>query len=145
MKRTIFAALILFAGCTAFSGMPSEQEVEAFQKYLKREHAKIDSTMKSFEGKHFFDMLAEMGPHDEEMEDGQGGKILIWKITLKRTAPGQVTTYSIPPSEITTTQIYMPETTEWEDYRMAWVDKNGIVYKTAWKGLGVSEIPAQIK
>jgi len=144
MKRLILLAVVLVVGCANY-GMPSDAEVEAFQNYLSREYAKIDSIMKSFEGDHFFSAIATLGPYDEEIDDGQGGKILIWRIKLQTHLPGSVIVTELPTIKTTTARFNAPQTKEFEDFRMIWVDNKGIVYKTAWKGLGVRSIPAQLK
>jgi hypothetical protein len=50
--------------------------------------ARIQEKMKTWEGKHFNDLVAALGPPARVMDDGQGGKIFIYSASRKTYSPG---------------------------------------------------------
>lgn len=105
----------------------------------------ISQVMKSWEGHHYGDLIASWGPPQQVFDDGYGGRILIYTQIRQWTAPGQFTTYTtgsatayddyIWGSAISETRYTPPQTYGYRAYRMFWINKDGIIYRWAWKGL----------
>ena len=107
--------------------------------------ARVNRVMASWQGQNFSDLIAAWGPPDQTFDDGAGGKILAWTRTRSYTTPGSATTqatgsataigntaYGTATSRTTYTP---PVTYSWRVYRMFWVNKDGVVYRWAWRGL----------
>jgi hypothetical protein len=107
--------------------------------------ASINKTMQSWMGHHQSDLIASWGPPQQIMDDGQGGKIFIYSTTRTFTSPGHSTTtvsgsaygtgsyaYGTATGHTTYTP---PQTSSYNAYRMFWIDKNGYIYRWAWRGL----------
>ena len=109
----------------------------------------INKKMASWVGHNVNDLIASWGPPQQTMSDGQGGQILTYSQARQWTTPGQSTT-----STTTTANVYggvysahgsgqgtsrttynPPKTYGYNTQRMFWVDKNGRIYRWAWKGL----------
>ncbi len=113
----------------------------------------INEEMASWVGYNANDLIASWGPPQQTMSDGQGGVILIYSQVRQWTTPGQAETniygtadtygniydniYSANTyGRVTSYTTYTPpETYGYNAYRMFWVDKNGKIYRWAWKGL----------
>lgn len=118
----IFICVILFSGC-----------------------AHINEVMQSWDGSHYSDLIASWGPPQQVFDDGQGGRILIYTEERQWTSPGQSRTYTtgrataydnyIWGSVTSRTTYEPPKTHGYTAYRMFWIDRNGYIYRWAWKGL----------
>ena len=107
--------------------------------------ASINKTMQSWMGHHQSDLIASWGPPQQIMDDGQGGKIFIYFSTRTFTSPGHSTTTVTGSAYGTEHYTYgsatgyttyaPPQTSSYNAYRMFWVDKNGYIYRWAWRGL----------
>src|SRR5205809_754792 len=102
IKGILVAALLLFAlvGCVA----------------------RINRVMDSWVGSQASDLMAKWGPPDQTMDDGAGGRILIYTQIRSYTTPGTATTQST--SSTTASTVYSPpQTQSWKAHRMFWVNK----------------------
>jgi hypothetical protein len=103
--------------------------------------SQMNSTMKSWEGKHYSDLIASWGPPSQVLDDGQGGKIYCFQSTGSYTTPGSATTTGNAYSFGNTATYYgnssynPPQTYSYQRYRMFWVNSSGYVYRWSWKGL----------
>lgn len=107
--------------------------------------ATINKTMKSWEGHHYSSLIMKWGPPQQVFDDGYGGRILIYTKIRQWTAPGQATTYTtisataydnyIWGTAISTTTYNPAQTYGYTAYRMFWINKDGFIYRWAWKGL----------
>lgn len=102
--------------------------------------ARINQQMASWMGSSYSDLVAAWGPPARALDDGAGGKILVYA----KTSPGEATTTYDPgiggtgfmgvnlfgPSSQTT---YTPP--QVVAYRMFWINSQGRVYRWAWRGL----------
>jgi hypothetical protein len=52
----------------------------------------VDRQMESWMGHHQSELIANWGPPQQVMDDGQGGKIFIYSATQNYTSPGRATT-----------------------------------------------------
>ncbi len=95
---------------------------------------KMNEIMKSWEGSHIDDLIAQWGPPKQVLDDGRGGKIMTWIESHSYTSPGTATTTDYG-FETSYTNYTPGQTISWGNSRTFWVDKNGIIYKWAWKGL----------
>lgn len=125
MKRKLLLLLIiavLFSGCFA-----------------------INKVMKSWMGYHYGQLIAKWGPPQQVFDDGYGGRILIYTAQREFVAPGRSTTYTTGTATMydnfiwgsaTSRTTYTPaRVTGYTAYRMFWINKRGIIYKWAWRGL----------
>jgi hypothetical protein len=107
--------------------------------------ASINKTMQLWMGHHQSDLIANWGPPQQVMDDGQGGKIFIYITTRTFTSPGHSTTtvtgsaYGMGNYAYGTARGYTtytpPQTTSYNACRMFWIDGNGYIYRWAWRGL----------
>jgi hypothetical protein len=101
--------------------------------------------MASWVGNHYSNVIASWGPPDQVFDDGSGGRVFVWTRTRSYTTPGSATTQTNGSATIigntvwgdaTSRTTYNPaETHQWKSYRMFWVDRNGRIYRWAWRGL----------
>jgi hypothetical protein len=124
MKRTLLVVLLLvgLVGCVA----------------------RMNRVMSSWVGNSYGNVIAAWGPPDQVLDDGSGGKILVYTRVRSYTAPGTATTQTSGTAAAngstlygtaTSTTTYTPgQTYSWKIYRMFWLDKNGIVYRWSWRG-----------
>ena len=100
----------------------------------------MNDTMKSWEGKHFSDLIASWGPPSQVLDDGQGGQIYCYQSTGAYTTPGSAMTtgnaYSLgnTATYYGTTSYNPPQTYSYQRYRMFWVNSAGYVYRWSWRG-----------
>jgi len=103
--------------------------------------AHMNSVMKSWEGKHYSDLIASWGPPTQTLDDGQSGKIYCYQDTVSYTSPGYATTtgnaylYGNYGNYQGTTYYNPPQTQSYQRYRMFWVNQEGYVYRWSWRGL----------
>jgi hypothetical protein len=113
--------------------------------------------MQRFVGQPSTELIAQWGPPQERISDGQGGEIWIYSEQRQWTTPGQANTtvygtrtsygnlYGNPngaeyygnssgQANITTTYT-PPQTRGYTAHRSFFIDGNGTVYRWAWKGL----------
>lgn len=109
--------------------------------------ARINQMMASWMGLHYSDLIAQWGPPQQVLDDGSGGRILVYTAVRRYSTPGHaVTTYDPGiggtgfmgvniggPSSYTT--YTPPQTFESVSYRTFWVDPQGVIYRWAWRGL----------
>ena len=115
------------------------------------------TAMQSFVGQPLTELIARWGPPQQRTPDGQGGEIWTYFEQRQWTTPGQVNTtaygtgnsygslYGNPygatyrgnsSGYATVTTTYTPpETQGYTAYRSFFIDRDGIVYRWAWKGL----------
>jgi hypothetical protein len=107
--------------------------------------------MKQLVGKPAVEVIAQGGPPNEKTSDGQDGEIWTYFVQRQWTTPGHAsTTYNGTANAYlnqqgsyvkanvygnTTTTWTPPETQGYTGYRMFFLDKNGLVYRWAWRGL----------
>ncbi len=111
--------------------------------------AELDFSMKSWVGHSSNDLIASWGMPQQTLDDGKGGKMFIYTEERHYTTPGysfsntsgnlntiwggRRSYYSFGGSN--TFGVYTPpQTTRWTVSRTFWVDKDGKVYRWAWKG-----------
>lgn len=121
-----------------------------------------DLNMQGVIGKHFSELVAARGMPDQKMSDGNEGEIWIYLVSRERMAPGQFNTtfngsaYTSGDLEInrdyfnrtygtfdsktqfqgqSATTYTPPHMTGYIAHRAFFIDKNGIVYRYAWRGL----------
>lgn len=107
--------------------------------------ARINKVMASWERHHYSDLIASWGPPQQVFDDGAGGRILVWTATRSYTVPGQATTHTTGSAtaydnyiwgSATSETTYTPaQTYGWRAYRMFWINRDGIIYRWAWRGL----------
>jgi hypothetical protein len=101
----------------------------------------INKKMASWEGHGLSELLASWGPPQELFDDGNGGRILVYTFTRSYTVPGSAvtqTTGHVDGSFLWATSVttYNPARNYgWQAYRMFWVNRNGNIYRWAWRGL----------
>lgn len=128
MKKIIFIILTVFL-CFVFYGCA----------------ANINKAMNSWMGYHYSDLIAKWGPPQQVFDDGQGGRILIYNMNRSWTVPGTQSTYTYGHATIWDNYIWgsaqsystyrPPQTYGYTAYRMFWINKKGLIYRWAWKGL----------
>ena len=107
--------------------------------------ANINKMMKSWETHHYGELIAKWGPPQQVYNDGYGGRILIYTSQRQFSTPGKSTTYTTGKATVydnyiwgsaTSSTVYTPpKVYGYTAYRMFWINKNGIIYRWAWKGL----------
>ena len=115
--------------------------------------ASINKTMDSWRGHNVNELIANWGPPQQTMSDGQGGQILIYTQSRQWTTPGTATTNTYGSANTygtyygniytgntygnatSTTTYTPPKTSGYQAHRMFWVDRYGKIYNWAWKGL----------
>jgi len=120
MKKLIylFVLVMLLNGCAAAA-------------------ASIDKTMESWVGRNANDLVPSWGPPQQVVDDGQGGRILIYTYTASgypavnyNAYGGTYNVYGAGQD-----QYDSPRTSGYATSRTFWVDSNNRIYKWAWKGL----------
>lgn len=107
--------------------------------------AAVNQKMQSWDGKHYNDLIANWGAPQEVLDDGQGGKILIFSAQRTFTSPAYSTSTATGSGSLIgtnyygsargTTTSYPAQSSGYTASRMFWVNKDGYVYRWAWKGL----------
>jgi hypothetical protein len=117
----------------------------------------MSEVMESWEGHHVSDLVASWGPPQRVMDDGAGGKILVYTESRQWVTPGKATTtayssgstygnlnlydnwgtYSSHGTGYTnaTTTYTPPKINGYEAWRMFFVSQEGRIYRWQWKGL----------
>lgn len=99
---------------------------------------KVNEAMQSWVGAHESQLYMQWGPPTQVLDDGAGGKIVVYAINRQYVIPGRATTtvteYGFGSSMATTTYS-PPQVVEWSVYRAFWVNRQGYIYHWAWKGL----------
>ena len=110
---------------------------------------KMNEIMSSWVGDNANNLIASWGPPQQVMPDGSGGQILIYLQDRQSTSPGYSTTTSSASANAwgnynyatatgygtSNTVTTPPKTDRWTVSRSFWVDKDGRIYRWAWKGL----------
>lgn len=107
--------------------------------------ARMNRVMTSWQGRNFNDVIASWGPPNEVFDDGSGGRVMVWTATRSYTTPGSSTTQTTGSATATGNTVwgnatsrttYNPgQTYQWSAYRMLWTNRDGVVYRWAWRGL----------
>ena len=107
--------------------------------------AHINKVMKSWEGCHYGNLIAKWGPPQMVFDDGYDGRILIYTAVRSFVSPGRATTYTTGSAtaydnyiwgSATSRTVYTPARLYgYTAYRMFWINKKGIIYRWAWRGL----------
>jgi len=107
--------------------------------------AHINELMNSWMNYHYADLIASWGPPQQVFDDGYGGRILIYETNRSWTVPGKSQTYTTGNATIYDNYIWgsarsyttyrNPQTYGYTAYRMFWINKNGTIYRWAWRGL----------
>ena len=107
--------------------------------------ARMNKVMMSWQGHNFNDLLASWGPPNQVFDDGAGGRVMVWTATRSYTTPGSSTTQTTGSATITGDTIwgnatshttYNPgQTYQWNTSRTFWINRDGYVYRWAWRGL----------
>ncbi len=87
--------------------------------------ASIDKTMQSWVGSTEGDLIAAWGPPQGVYSDGRGGKILAYYGHVAVSVPGYV--YG--------NYYTAPHDGGWDQQRMFYINKDGVIYSWRWKGL----------
>ena len=105
----------------------------------------MNSTMDSWMGHHFSDVVGSWGPPQQVMDIGEGNRLFIWIEDRSQTTPGTTTTTQTGNATMagntaygqgqTTTTYTPPTTSSYQATRTFWVNSEGIIYRWAWKGL----------
>lgn len=106
---------------------------------------RINKMMKSWTRAHYGNLIASWGPPQMVFDDGYGGRILIYTTQRVFIAPGKSTTYTTGSAtaydnyiwgSATSNTYYTPSRTYgYTAYRMFWINKEGYIYRWAWRGL----------
>jgi len=113
--------------------------------------------MQALVGKPSTEVIAQCGPPQQRMPDGRGGEIWCYFEERQWTTPGQVTTTAYGTGNTygninanvygatyrgnstayakATTTYTPPQTEGYTASRTFFIDRNGIVYRWAWRGL----------
>ena len=107
--------------------------------------ARMNKVMISWQGHNFNDVIASWGPPDQVFDDGSGGRVMVWTANRSYTTPGSATTRTTGSAtaigntvsgSATSRTVYNPaQTYQWKAYRIFWVNKEGSIYRWAWRGL----------
>jgi hypothetical protein len=107
--------------------------------------ARMNRAMMSWQGHNFNDLIASWGPPNQVFDDGSGGRIMVWTEARSYTTPGSSTTRTTGSATATGNTVwgsatsrttYNPgQTYQWRVYRMFWMNRDGVIYKWAWRGL----------
>ena len=111
--------------------------------------AKMNKIMASWVGHDANELIAAWGPPQQVMPDGRGGQIFAFFQDRQYTSPGFSSTTSTASATAWGTYNYAtatgygtsntvtmpPQTYRWIVSRTFWVDKDGRIYRWAWKGL----------
>ena len=91
------------------------------------------------------DLIASWGPPQQILDAGDGNKIYVWGQVRSFTSPGTATTTTrgsataygntATGTATSTTTYNPPRTSSYSATRSFWIDKNGKVYRWAWRGL----------
>ncbi|MFZ6033199.1 MULTISPECIES: hypothetical protein [Melioribacter] len=94
--------------------------------------ARINEVMNSWMYHHYSDLIASWRPPQEVFDDGYGGRILIYSTYIS----GNATIYDnyIWGSARSYSTYINPQTYGYTAYRMFWINKEGFIYRWAWKG-----------
>jgi len=110
---------LLMVGCVS-----TEERRQALMTELSR-----------WEGRPVAELIEQWGPPASQVPDGQGGFICSYDRSTSRTTPG----HSYPVRDKKGKILYYyhtaGQTQRTERIRNFYVDGNGIIYKTSWKGL----------
>ena len=99
----------------------------------------ISKTMQAWVGHHYSELIAAWGPPDRTFSDGRGGQIFIYTRTVRWVQPAtSTTTYqeNISHGSVTgqSTTVYNPEVVqEYTNYRMFWINADGIIYSWSYR------------
>jgi hypothetical protein len=106
---------------------------------------RINQVMSSWDGHHFSDLIEKWGPPSQIFDDGNEGRIFNYDLDRSYVTPGTSNTYTSESANIygnsifgssnsyttfTPSQIY-----SYKSYRIFWINRDGYVYRWAWKGL----------
>lgn len=98
----------------------------------------MNDVMQSWVGAHESQLYMHWGPPTQVLDDGAGGKIVVYAINRQYVRPGRATTtvtdYGFGYAEATTTYD-PPQVIEWSVYRAFWVNRQGYIYNWAWEGI----------
>src|SRR5690606_35150617 len=88
----------------------------------------MNDVMQSWVGTHESQLYMQWGPPTQVLDDGAGGKIVVYAINRQYVRPGRATTtvtdYGFGYAEATTTYD-PPQVIEWSVYRAFWVNRQG--------------------
>jgi hypothetical protein len=107
--------------------------------------ASPDKIMESWLGHHQSELISSWGPPQQVFDDGSGGRIFVYSTNRSFTSPGSSTTtvnsmaYGYGNTAYGTATAHTtynpPVTTSYAATRTFFVDRNGRIYRYAWKGL----------
>jgi hypothetical protein len=105
----------------------------------------VNKIMISWENHHYGDLIASWGPPQQVFDDGYGGRILVYTLARYWSSPatskiyvtGNATAYDnyIWGSAAATTTYYPSQIYGYTAYRMFWINKDGYIYRWAWRGI----------
>lgn len=84
--------------------------------------ARLNKKMDSWLGHHYSELIDSWGAPDQQMDDGRGGRILVY---------AKASSYSVPLKNAYNGQYIGTYTNQNVSKRMFWVDADGVIYK--WK------------
>jgi hypothetical protein len=132
----ITLVLLLFISCATES-----QNYQALLKEWNEVQSQLISKTKYCEGKHYNVVINWLGPPSQTLDDGQGGKILIFTKQKTSVTPGYSTAYasgyrSGNTSDVWGTAREYPATTDTVGFHLIfWVNEKGYIYKSQFKDI----------
>jgi hypothetical protein len=125
-----WACVLLFAGSLGGSGCFANR---------------INTTMRSWEGHHYSDLIMRWGPPQGVYDDGQGGRIFVYTSQRQWTTPGTATTTTTANARVYQNTIWAqaqsfsrfvpPQTQGYTAWRMFRINSGGRIYSWSWRGL----------
>jgi hypothetical protein len=107
--------------------------------------ATVNSTMRSWEGQHYAQLIMRWGPPQQVFDDGADGRILVYAAGRAWVAPGTArttTTFNATAYDAliwgtaTSRTVYTPaQVMGYTAYRMFHIDSRGYINGWTWRGL----------
>lgn len=108
--------------------------LEEAARERQAQHAQaMDQELAAWKGRSSSDLVEEMGPPTQIIDDASGMRIYVYTKVWNYREPDQILHQKDSEGRITGTT-HLPGKS-WTDrrHRMYWVDKKGVIVKTAWR------------
>lgn len=163
MRSPVFVLLVLLgtSGCASLHMEPSDSIATRIAKGIARVPVAFltfgmseawhqrERTMRSWLGHHESELYMSWGPPHTVLQDGSGGRILVYTENRMDVTPGHATTTSSMTAygQIYGDQVYIygqgqgyttytpAEVHQWQVYRQFRVDSTGKIVQYSWRGL----------
>jgi hypothetical protein len=163
MKTSILAIVVFLSltGCASLHLQPTDSTGTKIAKGFARVPVAIltfglseawhqrERTMKSWLGHHESDLFMSWGPPHAVLEDGSGGRILVYAENRMYVSPGHATTTSSGTAygQVYGNQVYVQgqgqshttytpaQVHQWQVYRQFRVNSSGQIVQYSWRGL----------